>query len=160
MEVANRGWQEALHGFRWLRHMRAAGTELAAQNARALVSDWIGIHGSRISGIAWEPATAARRVIAWLQHSSVVLQGTEFPFYRTFLRSLAVQIRYLRPVRRLVHVHSYPEGNQRRWVGISRSGNWSNSFWVSADLDRFRRTAQDLFDEKGRRLVVVDTLGD
>ena len=62
--------------------------------------------------------------------------------------------------RRLVHVHTYPEGNQRRWVGIARSGNWSNSFWVSADLDRFRRTAQDLFDEQGRRLVVVDTLGD
>jgi hypothetical protein len=59
-----------------------------------------------------------------------------------------------------VHVHTYPEGNQRRWVGIARSGDWSNSFWVSTDLDRFRRTAQDLFDEKSRRLVTVDTLGD
>ena len=46
MPVSNRGWQKSLHGFRWLRHMRAAGTELAAANARALVSDWIAIHGA------------------------------------------------------------------------------------------------------------------
>ena len=42
------------------------------------------------------PAMTAQRIIAWLQHSSVVLQGAEFPFYRAFLKSLAVQIRYLR----------------------------------------------------------------
>jgi uncharacterized heparinase superfamily protein len=100
MEVANRGWQKSLHGFRWLRHMRAAGTELAAANARALVSDWIAIHGGRISGTAWEPATTAKRIIAWLQHSSVVLQGAELPFYRAFLKSLALQIRYLRSTAR------------------------------------------------------------
>ena len=94
--VANRGWQKSLHGFRWLRHMRAAGTELATANARALVSDWIAIHGGRISGVGWEPATVAKRIIAWLQHSSVVLQGADFPFYRGYLKSLSVQIRYLR----------------------------------------------------------------
>ena len=96
LDIANPQWLKSLHGFRWLRHMRAAGTELAAANARALVSDWIQIHGSRISGIAWDPAVTARRIIAWLQHSSVVLQGAEFPFYRAFLKSLAVQIRFLR----------------------------------------------------------------
>ncbi|MBN9273043.1 MAG: heparinase, partial [Mesorhizobium sp.] len=80
LDVPNYGWQRTLHGFRWLRHMRAAGTELAAANARALVSDWITMHGSHISGVAWEPGTTAKRIIAWLQHSSVVLQGAEFPF--------------------------------------------------------------------------------
>jgi uncharacterized heparinase superfamily protein len=96
LEISNPQWAKSLHGFRWLRHMRAAGTELAAANARALVSDWISIHGSRISGIAWDPSITARRIIAWLQHSSVVLQGAEFPFYRAFLKSLALQIRFLR----------------------------------------------------------------
>ena len=88
--------------------MRAAGTELAAANARALVSDWIATHGGRISGVAWEPATTAKRIIAWLQHSSVVLQGAEFPFYRAFLKSLAMQIRYLRSV-----VQEMPDGKDR-----------------------------------------------
>lgn len=100
IEVADRGWNRSLHGFRWLRHMRAAGTELAAANARALVSDWIAVHGGRIAGVAWDPPVTARRIIAWLQHSSVVLQGAEYSFYRAFLRSLAVQIRYLRSMAR------------------------------------------------------------
>ena len=58
-----------------------------------------------------------------------------------------------------MHVESYTEGNQRRWIGIPlRSGTWANSVWVSADLDSFRRTAQDLFDEKGRRLMTACVL--
>src|SRR5918993_1185603 len=108
LEVTDRGWLKSLNGFRWLRHMRAAGTELAAANARALVSDWIAAHGGSISGIAWEPATTAERIIAWLQHSPVVLQGAEFPFYRAYLKSLAVQIRYLRSV-----VKEMPDGKDR-----------------------------------------------
>lgn len=105
LKVENMGWQRSLHGFRWLRHMRAAGTELAAANARALVSDWIVSNGTRMSGVAWEPATTAKRIISWLQHSSIVLQGAEFPFYRAFLKSLAIQIRYLRSV-----VRDMPDG--------------------------------------------------
>ena len=66
------------------------GTELAAANARALVSDWMTTHGRRIGGIGWEPAITARRIIAWLQHSAVVLQGAELSFYRAYLRSLPV----------------------------------------------------------------------
>lgn len=108
VEVPNRGWQRSLHGFRWLRHMRAAGTDLASANARALVSDWIALHGNRLTGVAWEPATTAKRIIAWLQHSSVVLQGAEFAFYRAFLRSLAMQIRYLRSVAK-----EMPDGKDR-----------------------------------------------
>jgi uncharacterized heparinase superfamily protein len=106
--VPHPAWTRSLHGFRWLRHMRAAGTDLAAANARALVSDWIALHGGRIAGPAWEPATTAKRIIAWLQHSSVVLQGAEFTFYRAFLRSLALQIRYLRSM-----VREMPDGEAR-----------------------------------------------
>ncbi|MCV0394311.1 MAG: heparinase II/III family protein [Rhizobiaceae bacterium] len=95
-DVANPSWLVSLHGFRWLRHMRAAGTDLAASNARALVADWIAEHGGRIAAPAWDSAVTARRVIAWLQHSPVVLKGADFAFYRAFLKSLAVQVRYLR----------------------------------------------------------------
>lgn len=96
LAIASPAWIEALQNFRWLRHLRAAQTELAAANARALVGDWIVVHGKRIYGPAWDPSVTARRVIAWLQHSSVILQGAELPFYRSFLKSLSVQIRYLR----------------------------------------------------------------
>ncbi len=96
VEVYNRPWLEALHGFRWLRHLREADSELASANARALTSDWIETHGRRIDGIAWEPEVTSKRIIAWLQHSTTVLQGAEFPFYRSYLKSISVQIRYLR----------------------------------------------------------------
>jgi uncharacterized heparinase superfamily protein len=108
IKVADRGWLKSLHGFRWLRHMRAAETDLATANARALVSDWISVHGSSIDGVAWEPGTTAKRIISWLQHSTVVLQGADLPFHRSFLRSLSAQIRYLRWA-----VHGMPEGKER-----------------------------------------------
>lgn len=98
MEVGNQVWLDKLHSFRWLRHLHAAGTELAAANARALVGDWIDLHGRRISGLEWNPAITARRVIAWLQHSAIVLQGADLVFYRRYLKLLAVQVRYLRSI--------------------------------------------------------------
>lgn len=108
IQVANPGWVKSLHGFRWLRHMRAAGTDLAVANARALVADWISTHGGHIDRIAWSPGTTAKRIIAWLQHSPVVLQGADMRFYRSFLRSLAAQVRYLRWA-----VKAMPEGKER-----------------------------------------------
>ena len=72
------------------------------------MSDWIAVHGSRIEGVAWEPGTVAKRIIAWLQHSTVVLQGADIRFYRMFLRSLAVQIRYLR-----WSSHGMPDGKEK-----------------------------------------------
>lgn len=108
IKVADGGWLKSLHGFRWLRHMRAAHTDLATANARALVSDWISVHGSSIGGVAWEPGTTAKRIISWLQHSTVVLHGADLRFYRSFLRSLVVQIRYLRWA-----VHGMPDGKER-----------------------------------------------
>lgn len=108
LEFADAAWLRSLHSFRWLRHMREAGTELAAANARALASDWMATHGRRIAGVAWEPDITARRIIAWLQHSTVVLQGAELSFYRAYLRSLALQIRYLRSM-----ASEMPDGEER-----------------------------------------------
>lgn len=108
IKVADIGWQKSLHGFRWLRHMRAAHTELATANARALVVDWINVHGSSLEGVAWEPGVIAKRIIAWLQHSTVVLQNADLRFYRSYLRSLAMQARYLRWA-----MHGLPRGRAR-----------------------------------------------
>ncbi|WP_439501729.1 heparinase II/III family protein [Aminobacter ciceronei] len=145
IDVPNRGWQRSLHGFRWLRHMRAAGTELAAANARALVSDWIALHGSRISGIAWEPATTAKRVIAWLQHSSVVLQGAEFAFYRSFLRSLAMQIRYLRSMS-----PDMPDGKDRLRARVALA---FAALSLPAPVSALRSATRNLAEELDRQIL-------
>lgn len=145
IDVQNRGWLKTLHGFRWLRHMRAAGTELAAANARALVSDWIANHGTRISGIAWEPGTTAKRIIAWLQHSSIVLQGAEFPFYRAFLKSLAMQIRYLRSM-----VREMPVGKDRLRARVALA---FAALSLPAPVSALRSATRNLAEELDRQIL-------
>lgn len=115
IEPPSREWSEALLGFGWLRHLRSAGLALSRKNARALVADWISTHGNSHS-LSWEPEITARRVISWLTHSPLILQEVDHAFYRTFLKSLSRQVRYLRRV--------YPttrEGYPRLLVAIALS---------------------------------------
>lgn len=87
-------WLEALHGFGWLRHLRAADTTLSRANARALVDEWIGLRGGG-GPAARTPQVTARRIVSWLCHSPLILDGADRAFYRRFLRSLARQTRFL-----------------------------------------------------------------
>jgi hypothetical protein len=62
--------------------------------------------------------------------------------------------------RRLTHVHTFTEGDARRWVGLARSGDWANSYFFARDIDSFNRNAQNLFTENGRRLTHIEILDD
>ena len=88
-------WERELHGFGWLRHLRAAHDEISLEHARTLVRDWISFHGEP-AGIAWEPEITARRIISWLSHATIFLEGTDEKSYDRIMRSLALQLRYLR----------------------------------------------------------------
>jgi uncharacterized heparinase superfamily protein len=87
-------WQRELHGFGWLRHLRAADSELARLHARALVEDWLTDFGGW-HPVAWDAEVVGQRLISWFSHSPLLLRGAERPFYRRFMRSLARQTRYL-----------------------------------------------------------------
>jgi uncharacterized heparinase superfamily protein len=97
IEAPSREWSETLLGFSWLRHLRSAGLTLSRKNARALVADWISQHGGS-HPVSWEPEITARRVISWLTHSPLILQDVDHGFYRSYLRSLSRQVRFLRRV--------------------------------------------------------------
>jgi uncharacterized heparinase superfamily protein len=84
-----------LHSFRWLRHLRARATELASTNARTLVMQWLDQQSQLDAGILWSEAIAPRRLIAWLQHSSMILQGADAAFYKRFLKALAAHTRFI-----------------------------------------------------------------
>jgi uncharacterized heparinase superfamily protein len=88
-------WSEQLLGFGWLRHLRAAGTSIARENARSLVGDWIALQG-RGHPSGWEPEILTRRVISWLTQAPLILQDADHVFYRAFLRSLSRQVRYMK----------------------------------------------------------------
>jgi uncharacterized heparinase superfamily protein len=88
-------WATGVHGFGWLRHLRAAETEVTRANARALVNEWI-THRNASNAIASRPDVVARRIISWLTQATLVLEDSEVRFYRRFMRSLTQQVRALR----------------------------------------------------------------
>jgi len=98
MEAPSEAFKRSLHGFGWLRHMRAADHDLAFANARTLVDDWIVVEGRELGGLAYDPDVLSNRLISWFSHSPIVLRGADHGFYRRFLKSIALQTRYLRHV--------------------------------------------------------------
>lgn len=82
-------WEQALAGFGWLRHLRAADTALARANARALVDDFLTGRGRPPPAVDRDAATIARRMLSWLSQSPIVLEGADARFYRRFMRGLA-----------------------------------------------------------------------
>jgi uncharacterized heparinase superfamily protein len=87
-------WGEALYGFGWLRHLRAADTALARANARALVGEFLA-QGRDNPRLAYQTHVAARRLVAFLTQSPLLLDGADHEFYRRFMRSLGRTIRVL-----------------------------------------------------------------
>jgi uncharacterized heparinase superfamily protein len=87
-------WACELYGFGWLRHLRAADSELAREQAKALVGDFIVLKGS-IHPLAWKPEIVGRRVISWLSNSVLILDSGERQAYETFLKALTSHLRYL-----------------------------------------------------------------
>jgi uncharacterized heparinase superfamily protein len=83
-------WKAELYGFSWLRHVREADSELARANARGLVADWI-TRSRQMDVVAWDGGVTARRMMAWLGHAPMILDGVDQGFYDRFLRSMAGQ---------------------------------------------------------------------
>ncbi|MDB5512239.1 MAG: heparinase [Enterovirga sp.] len=82
-------WSRALYGFDWLRHLRAAGSALAREHARALVAEAVGPRrGDLERGTARETRVVARRLISFLCQSPLVLNGADRNFYAAFLRAI------------------------------------------------------------------------
>ncbi|HKZ96804.1 MAG TPA: heparinase II/III family protein [Hyphomicrobiaceae bacterium] len=87
----NQAWARALHGFGWLRHMDAAAREDARATARRIAVEWAMRHRGG-SGIAWEPAVAGRRLVSWISHAGLLLEGADAPTYDAITRSLGAQL--------------------------------------------------------------------
>lgn len=89
-----RAWGEALYGFGWLRHLRAAGTVLAQANARSLVDEFI-TTGNGDRRLARETHVLARRLISFVNQSPLILEGADHAFYQRFLKAIGRAVRDL-----------------------------------------------------------------
>ena len=85
------GWARALHGFSWLRHLSAVESDASRDLARKLAVEWTLRHGNG-SGVAWEPAVAGRRLISWISHAHVLLDGGDQVSYDALTESLGRQL--------------------------------------------------------------------
>ena len=95
-------WLAELHGFAWLRDLRAVGSGQAAERARSLVLDWLRQHRTieHAAVPAWGPESLGRRLSAWLSHSDFLLQGASDEFSRRFHQALELQARHLARIAR------------------------------------------------------------
>lgn len=90
-------WLGELHGFAWLRDLRAVGNGQAAERARSLVLDWLRQHRTieQAAVPAWGSESLGRRLSAWLAHSDFMLEGAGEEFIRRFHQALELQARHL-----------------------------------------------------------------
>jgi uncharacterized heparinase superfamily protein len=95
MDVVHDDWHDDLQTFAWLRHFRDARSDEERRFARTLALDWIGREG-RFDPISWAPSICARRVLNWLRHFNILVEGASLEQAATIGRSLNRQIQSLR----------------------------------------------------------------
>ncbi len=80
--------QEALHGFAWLDDLAAVGDARARKLAQAGVMAWITRYG-RGAGPGWGPGLTGRRLIRWIAHALLLMQGMGADDQSRLLRAMA-----------------------------------------------------------------------
>jgi uncharacterized heparinase superfamily protein len=87
-------WARELNGFGWLRHFAAQRTLDSDALAQRLIADWLD-GARRPVGHAWEPDVAGRRMISWLSHAGLLLDGADRRTRSAVMLSLERQAGYL-----------------------------------------------------------------
>jgi uncharacterized heparinase superfamily protein len=75
------------------RHLQAANTPLARENARALVRDFM---SRPVPDAAGRPHVISRRLMAFLSQSPLVLDGADHAFYTQYLKLVRLDVQRLR----------------------------------------------------------------
>ncbi|GEO16767.1 heparinase II/III family protein [Microvirga aerophila] len=142
----SRAWGEALYGFGWLRHLRAAGTALAQANARSLVDEFV---TSKLGDrrLACSTPVMARRLISFISQSPLILEGADHAFYQRFLRILGQGVRDLE---RRVRAGALPYDRLVAAIALCYAG------LCCEGLDRTLRRATRLLDRELESQILAD----
>jgi len=95
-------FEAEVHGFAWLDDLAAVGDRAAQNRAQAWTHDWISRYGEG-DGPGWTPDLAGRRMVRWINHAILLLNGATREENQAFFRALTRQTRFL----------------ARRWQGAS-----------------------------------------
>jgi uncharacterized heparinase superfamily protein len=95
IEVDHEDWRDDLETFAWLRHFRDARSDEERRYARSLTLDWVDREGS-FNRKTWSPSVTARRILNWLRHHNILMEGATLEQQALINRSLATQISSLK----------------------------------------------------------------
>ena len=96
-ENASPDWLASLHGFEWLRDLRALGGDQARRMARVLVKDWL-VHYKRWDALAWRPDITGARLASWIGLHDFFLSSADDGYRLDIFESIQQQSRYLQRV--------------------------------------------------------------
>lgn len=92
--VPDQRFEDALHGFAWLDDLAAVDDAPARTRAQDWTFDWIAGFG-RGAGPGWTPDLTGRRLIRWINHAILLLNGRDKPQAKSYFRSLGQQTIFL-----------------------------------------------------------------
>ncbi|HWA42075.1 MAG TPA: heparinase II/III family protein [Hypericibacter adhaerens] len=95
VEMVHDDWLDDLQAFAWLRHFRDARTDEERAFARSLTLDWIDRDGY-FDRTVWGLSLTARRVLNWLRHFGILVEGANDEDAKLIARSLGTQIQSLK----------------------------------------------------------------
>ncbi len=87
-------FEEALHGCAWLDDLAAVGDAKARSRAQDWTFEWITRFG-RGRGPGWTPDLTGRRLIRWINHAILLLNGQDRAQADAFFRTLSQQTLFL-----------------------------------------------------------------
>lgn len=87
-------WLDHMHGFTWLRDLRALGGDSARRQARLMILSWMH-HYPRWSAVAWRPDVTGERVAMWIALFENFGASADDRFQDLFFNSLTRQARHL-----------------------------------------------------------------
>ncbi len=83
-----------VHGFVWLDDLAALGDTRAQTKAQDWTFDWIDRFG-RGTGPGWQPEFIGRRLIRWINHAPMLVQGVTVERQAAFYASASAQLHFL-----------------------------------------------------------------
>lgn len=94
VQAPSERWSESLHGFHWLRHFDAGGSEPFQDHLRQLIAHWARNYGDWHE-VAWRPHVIARRLMTWTSFGRLVLTNSDVLFRSRVLLTMSRQARHL-----------------------------------------------------------------
>ncbi len=142
-------WKEDLHSFGWLRHLSSKSDLLSANHARAYIRDWLEFNSRDDQEIVWKHSVVSKRLIYWLCHSDMIMNGADHEFHKSFMRSIAGHVRYLKR-----YASTFPDGMPRllSYLALSYASvcNYGQQKSLQFARDRLaRELAQQILPDGG-----------